>query len=125
MLPGSVDRGERTKYALLEMGPSILAAAFTTIAGAAIMLFTVITFFEKFAVVLFLTIIQATAGSFIVFLTLTDCFGPAEPTYSVDFIWAKCRKLCGRDPAPEKVEKDPQPIDGTAHSSAPLKDETE
>jgi hypothetical protein len=63
------------------------------------MLFTVISFFEKFAVVLFLTIIQATAGSFIVFLVLTDCFGPAEPTYTVDLLLAKCRTFCrGKDP---------------------------
>jgi predicted RND superfamily exporter protein len=34
------NRGERTKYALVTMGPSILAAAFTTIAAAIIMLFT-------------------------------------------------------------------------------------
>jgi hypothetical protein len=115
MLPGNVDRGERTKHALLEMGPSILAAAFTTIAGATVMLFTVISFFEKFAVVLFLTIIQATAGSFIVFLVLTDCFGPAEPTYTVDLLWAKCRTFCGKDPVLE-VEKDAQTTAHATHS---------
>jgi hypothetical protein len=121
MLPGSVDRGERTKHALLEMGPSILAAAFTTISGATVMLFTVISFFEKFAVVLFLTIIQATAGSFIVFLVLTDCFGPAEPTYTVDLLLAKCRTFCrGKDPVLE-VDNDP---DHTTNSSG-FKAETE
>jgi 5-methyltetrahydrofolate--homocysteine methyltransferase len=114
MLPGNVNRGGRTRYALLEMGPSILASAFTTIAGATIMLFTVISFFEKFAVVLFLTILQATAGSFIVFLTLTDCFGPAEPTYMVDLLWAKCRSFCGRDPVVEKMEYAPE---ATQHST--------
>eukprot|EP00980_Cylindrotheca_fusiformis_P026172 scaffold15492_cov49-Cylindrotheca_fusiformis.AAC.2 len=31
-----------------------------------------------------MTIVQATIGSFIVFLTLTDCVGPAHPTYLVD-----------------------------------------
>eukprot|EP00980_Cylindrotheca_fusiformis_P017733 scaffold5570_cov78-Cylindrotheca_fusiformis.AAC.4 len=31
-----------------------------------------------------MTIVQATIGSFIVFLTLTDCIGPAHPTYLVD-----------------------------------------
>lgn len=38
---GTHSRSERTKHALIQMGPSILAAAFTTIAGALIMLFTV------------------------------------------------------------------------------------
>jgi hypothetical protein len=40
-LPGEVSRSERTKFALIRMGPSILAAAFTTIAAAIIMLFTI------------------------------------------------------------------------------------
>ena len=48
------------------------------------MIFTVITFFQKFALVLFMTIIQATVGSFVVFLTLTDCVGPSHPTYLCD-----------------------------------------
>merc|ERR1712008_277964 len=90
---GDVDRHERTQQALIRMGPSILAAGLTTIAAAIIMLFTVINFFQKFALILFLTITQATVGSFIVFLTLTDCIGPSNPTYLVDL--AK-EKLFGR-----------------------------
>lgn len=81
---GSVDRGERTKDALIRMGPSILAAAVTTVAAAIIMLFTIIDFFQKFAVILFMTMIQASIGSFVVFLTFTDCIGPSNPTYLVD-----------------------------------------
>jgi len=37
---GEASRGDQTRYALIRMGPSILAAAFTTIAAAVIMLFT-------------------------------------------------------------------------------------
>jgi hypothetical protein len=40
--PGEVSRSDRTKFALIRMGPSILAAAFTTIGAATIMLFTVV-----------------------------------------------------------------------------------
>merc|ERR1711937_673270 len=69
---------------LVRMGPSILAAAFTTICSAAIMLFTVISFFQQFALILFYTIIQATVGSFVVFIAFTDCIGPSNPTYLVD-----------------------------------------
>lgn len=72
------------------MGPSILAAAFTTLAGATIMMFCVITFFTKFALCLFFTIIQSTLGSFVFFLTLTDCIGPTQPTYLVDKMISKC-----------------------------------
>merc|ERR1712232_33429 len=84
MMPGEHSRAERSKHALIHMGPSILAAAFTTLAAATVMLFTVITFFQKFALILFLTIIFATVGTFVVFLALTDCVGPKNPTYLFD-----------------------------------------
>jgi hypothetical protein len=90
-MPGKVARDVRTKHALIDMGPSILAAAFTTIAGAGVMLFCVITFFTKFAFVLFFAIVQATIGSFIFFLTLTDCIGPEEPTYMADLLVKQCK----------------------------------
>ena len=87
--PGDVSRGERTKFALIRMGPSVLAAAFTSVAAGTVMLFTIITFFQKFALILLMTILQATLGSFVVFLVLTDVIGPSNPTYLVD-------RMCGR-----------------------------
>ncbi|KAL7561599.1 hypothetical protein ACA910_004188 [Epithemia clementina (nom. ined.)] len=96
-LNGHRTREERTLHALLSMGPSVLAAAFTTFSAALVMLFTVIIFFQRFAVVLFLTIIQSLAGSFVVFLTMTVTLGPSDPTYLVDHLLAKCcPALCGR-----------------------------
>ncbi len=76
---GNVDRKERTQRALVSMGPSILAAAFTTTASSVVMIFTVIVFFHKFAFVLLITIIHSTSGAFIFFCTLTNCLGPCEP----------------------------------------------
>lgn len=89
-LPGNVCRHERTKYALIRMGPSILAAAFTTICGAVAMIFCVISFFRQFAQILFYTILMATVGSFVVFLSLTDSIGPSRPTYVYDKITERC-----------------------------------
>mmetsp|Transcript_56613 Transcript_56613/g.137486 ORF Transcript_56613/g.137486 Transcript_56613/m.137486 type:complete len:701 (-) Transcript_56613:1769-3871(-) len=94
---GEISRGDRTKYAIVKMGPSILATALTTILSATVMLFTVITFFQKFALILFFTIIQATLGSFIFFLTFVDCIGPTNPRYLVDRmlqwkIWSRMKK---------------------------------
>lgn len=83
-LKGDVDRHTRTRTALIVMGPSILAAAFTTLTAASIMLFTTITFFVKFAVVLFFTIVQATVASFVVFIVIADVCGPSRPTYLID-----------------------------------------
>jgi len=89
-LPGNVSRHERTKYALVRMGPSILAAAFTTICAALIMVFTVVAFFQQFAKILLFTILQATIGSFFVYTALADCIGPSDPTYLADRIMKKC-----------------------------------
>jgi predicted RND superfamily exporter protein len=86
---GSRPRTERSKYALVHMGPSILASAATTVAAALIMLFTEISFFRKFATVLFLTILHSTIAGFIVFIVFTDTFGPAQPTKLVDQIVLK------------------------------------
>jgi len=89
---GNKSREERTKYAITTMGPSILATAYTTFFSAIVMLFCTITFFRKFALVLFFTVVMATFASFVVFCTLTNCFGPTNPTYMVD----KCLSLCSR-----------------------------
>lgn len=89
---GERSREERTRYAMLTMGPSVLATAGTTFFSAIVMLFCTITFFRKFALVLFLTVVMATFASFVVFITLTNCFGPTNPTYMVD----KCFSLCSR-----------------------------
>jgi len=95
-LRGNVDRGTRTKYALVHLGPSILAAGFTTLAGAAVMLFSIINFLRLFALVLFFTIIQATIGSFVFFFVLTDSLGPANPSFAVDWLMAKIASCCFR-----------------------------
>lgn len=81
---GKVGKEERSRFAVLSMGPSILSAGITTIAGAVIMFFCHIAFFTMFATVLLFTIIQATIGSFVFFLTLTNCIGPNQPTYLAD-----------------------------------------
>lgn len=94
---GELSREERTRFAIVTMGPSVLATAATTFFSAIVMLFTTITFFRKFALVLFLTVIMATIAAFVVFITLTNCFGPTNPTYLVD----KCLSLC-----PRKQERD-------------------
>ena len=107
-LAGHHDRGIRTKYAVITMGPSILATACTTIASAVIMLFTVITFFQKFALILFFTIIQATLGSFVVFLVMADCIGPGNPTYLLDRCSEWSWTLSHQEQAPSQAldEKD-------------------
>ena len=93
------------------MGPSILAAAFTTFAAAITMLFCQITFFNKFALILLMTILHATIASFVIYIVLTDCFGPSEPTKCFDGIFMKIKGLCSKDDEP-KYSASPEMIDG-------------
>merc|ERR1712076_51632 len=101
-LPGSVSRETRTKYALIRMGPSILAAAFTTIASAAI---------------LFFTIIQATVGSFVVFTAFADCIGPSHPTALFD----KYVPCCKSNATADSSITTPESSEGGELSQQPIK----
>jgi len=83
-LEGDVSSEERTKYTVIHMGPSILAAAATTFSAALVMLFCKVTFFTKFASILFMTMLHSTIGAFVGFLVLADIFGPSNPTEFVD-----------------------------------------
>lgn len=76
---GNVSRNQRTRFALLHMGPSVLGSGFTTLLTAIIMMFTELTYFRKFAVMLAMAIVHSIIGSFVVFLTLCDCLGPNDP----------------------------------------------
>jgi hypothetical protein len=56
-----------------------------------------------------MTVVQASVGSFIVFITLVDCMGPTNPTYLVD-------RLIGKKP--EKSSERP------SDNEVPMTDET-
>lgn len=103
-LKGKINRQDRTKFAIIHMGPSILAGSFTTISAAIIMLFTIVAFFQKFAYVLFFSVIQATIAAFVFFCTVTDCFGPSDPTYLVDRLMSKVFR--GRTSNKERTDRE-------------------
>jgi 5-methyltetrahydrofolate--homocysteine methyltransferase len=81
---GDICKEERTKYAVIHMGPSILAAAATTFSASLVMMFCKIVFFTKFALILLMTVVHATIGSFVVYIVFSDAFGPSEPTKLFD-----------------------------------------
>lgn len=124
---GKVDKQVRTKYAVIHMGPSILAAALTTMSAAVVMLFCKITFFTKFAMILLMTILHATIGSFVVYIVLNDLFGPSEPTRMIDRLIAR---ITGKktdtvieeiEPEQEKSTVEPEQEKSTAPEEYDLK----
>ena len=85
-LSGHCSKEERTRYALMSMGPSILGAALTTFTVAFMMLFCEVIFFVKFAQMLIVTILYALVGACAFYVVIVDIAGPAEPTQTVDRI---------------------------------------
>ena len=81
---GDVSREDRARFAVVSMGPSILAGASTTFSAGVVMFFCVISFFQKFGLVLLLTMAHAVIACFVVFLVLADTLGPNRPTYLFD-----------------------------------------
>ena len=59
------------------MGEPVLASAITTLSTALIMLIAENEFINKFGVMLIMTVVHSSIGSFVVFLVLCDCFGPS------------------------------------------------
>ncbi len=90
-LPGTRSREERTKHSLIHMGPSILAAAATSISAALIMFFCRVRFFIQFAQMLVLTMSHSVIASFVVYFVLTDIIGPSKTSKYLDAICSKCR----------------------------------
>lgn len=61
-----------------------------------------------------MTIIQATIGSFIVFLVMADCFGPSEPTALIDRLVGSCTKSKEEEEAGSETARDmPDTTTGT------------
>lgn len=91
---GTLNKEERTRYALVNMGPSILGATITTFAVAFMMLFCKVVFFIKFAQLLIVTISYSLLGSFVFYILIMDIFGPAAPTRTMDTFtsWVKREK---------------------------------
>jgi hypothetical protein len=74
-------------------------------------------FFQKFALILFMTVLQATIGSFIVFLTMVDCVGPNQPTIVWDYLVDKIKEKCF-PPKSKPKENDVSVMDMTAHEQS-------
>jgi hypothetical protein len=70
------DRYQRSKFALFEMGISILGGAITTIGSGVFLMPCVIIIFHKMAIMIISTIMFSLFYSLIFFVTLTHICGP-------------------------------------------------
>ena len=71
-----LDRKSRTKYAVGEMGFSIVGSAFTTFSAGLFLFGGIIAFFEKFAVLLSCAISFSLVWALVFFVALCLVFGP-------------------------------------------------
>ncbi len=99
LLPGHRSREERTRFALMSMGPSVLGSASTTFTVAFMMLFCKVVFFIRFAQMLAVTILYSLFGACVFYIVITDIAGPIEPTKTATRIkrylsQVRCAKRC-------------------------------
>lgn len=72
------DRTGRTQYMMKKMGLAVLNGAATTIGAAAFMCMTYITFFQKFGIVILVTVFQSLITSLFFFSALMAVVGPQD-----------------------------------------------
>merc|ERR1712118_385991 len=95
------DRAGRTQYMMKKMGLAVLNGAATTIGAAAIMCLTYITFFQKFGMVILVTVFQSLVTSLFFFSALMAVLGPQGtcgniPCGLVPSIAADFTAVCGK-----------------------------
>jgi hypothetical protein len=78
-------RLERTKYMMQKMGLAVLNGATTTICAALFMCATYITFFQKFGIVILVTVLQSLVTSMFFFSAMMAAMGPEASFGSVSY----------------------------------------
>merc|ERR1719330_348114 len=103
-----LSRKERTKEAILCMGPSVIFSFTTTFISSCILLFCTHRLIYSFGVVFIATMVTAIITTFVFFTNLTDLFGPAEPKKFVN------EKICMKKKKKAEVVQDEDSDSGNA-----------
>ena len=80
-------RGEKMRQAYREMGISIFSGACTTFGSGAFLFFGNILFFQKFAMIICVTVVMAFASAILTFGAMMFTWGPQN-----NFCTIKCKK---------------------------------
>ena len=82
-------REARTKEAVAALGFPIISAAFTTLVSAVILFFAQITFFNKFGLIVMLSMVFSLLATFLMYVPMLDAIGPQREVGNVGVL---CRK---------------------------------
>ena len=82
-------RESRTKEAVASLGFPIISAAFTTLVSAVILFFAQITFFNKFGLIVMLSMVFSLLATFLMYVPMLDAIGPQREVGNVGVL---CRK---------------------------------
>ena len=85
-------RTDCTREAVAQLGFPIISAAFTTLISAIILFFAQITFFNKFGLIVMLSMVIAVLTTFLLYVPILDALGPQGHQGDVWHWIAKCRK---------------------------------
>ena len=87
-----IPRTDCTRESVAQLGFPIISAAFTTLISAIILFFAQITFFNKFGLIVMLSMVIAVSVTFMLYVPLLDALGPNGHQGDVWRWIAKCRK---------------------------------
>merc|ERR1719217_1045886 len=86
------DRLERTRFMLVRMGLAVVNGGVTTLGAAGFMCATYITFFQKFGVVILVTVFQSLVTSLFFFSAMMALVGPEGTSGKISL--GLCREKC-------------------------------
>ena len=89
-----IEREERIREALREMGISILSGSVSTILAAVVLFLPVITSFMKFAVFVLCTVALSLTFSLFFFASLCAAWGPNEDFGNFEYMWKFTKRWC-------------------------------
>merc|ERR1719198_310188 len=99
----SDDHLGRTKFMLIKMGVAVVNGATTTIGAAGFMCATYIIFFQKFGIVILVTVLQSLLTALFFFSAMMALVGPQGKFGEISLAGTVCRKrsLAGESSAVE------------------------
>eukprot|EP01061_Rhynchopus_euleeides_P006362 TRINITY_DN153_c0_g1_i6.p1 TRINITY_DN153_c0_g1~~TRINITY_DN153_c0_g1_i6.p1 ORF type:complete len:1324 (+),score=570.06 TRINITY_DN153_c0_g1_i6:112-3972(+) len=87
---GPTERQKRVFETVIEMGPTVLGGAATSIGASLVLLLTWVQFFYKFGICFLFTILFSYVWSMLFFLPLMSLIGPQNEFLSIRPLLAKC-----------------------------------
>ncbi|KAJ3449434.1 sterol-sensing domain [Anaeramoeba flamelloides] len=113
------NRYKKMRLASTHLGISVVSAAITTLSSAFVLFFTIVLFFSRFGVYIWMTIASSVLWSFVFFFAILAVIGPTKNVGKISFIYRKYfRRNKKKKKEKEKEKKRSSAISSVSDSSS-------